>query len=621
MTRTPAHIALLLIIALIANACSSLAGEPEIVATLTPSQPDISTTANQPTSPPDIANGARIFAENCTSCHGENGDGQGELVQSGEVPPMPSFLDAAHVTQQLPADYYDIITEGRIENLMPPWADALSPQERWDVALYVYTLHYDEAQLALGADVYAAECASCHGDTGLGDGPEMQEADRSAGDLQDQTVMPFISDQAIFVSVDEGIGDAMPALGDELSDEEMRAAVAHTRTLSTRNLIASRNPQSVAQAADTVTVTGTVQNETAGATVAPQQVVELRYGNPADGIEVLQTSIDDEGAFTFDDVPVNEDYEYVTVVFASNQIFVSDVLTGDQLQPVTEMPVTIYEVTEDPSDIRITHIDATLEPFRVEDVGTGLLITEQITYTNDSDRLYTTSQAVGNNVYATLLIELPPGSIVLSARTNPRFIVVEEQYAVIDTQPLPPGDSVVEISYFVPYDNGAVIDRPLHNQFDGTVELSVISPRLRIQSDTLSLVEDETPDEGEGVIYRGEPSLDEQNVWRYEVTGRLLAGENTSRDPSLITGDALLTIIAVAALLIVLIGGGVLLSRRSDSLDKQIDALVRRIAELDQLHEQGHINHDVYRRQRAALRQELDALLAGKTDEPSDDES
>lgn len=621
MTRTPAHIALLFIISLIVSACGSLAGEPEIVATLTPSQPDISTSANHPAAAPDMINGARIFAENCTSCHGENGDGQGELVQSGEVPAMPSFLDAAHVTQQLPGDYYDIITDGRIENLMPPWADELSAQERWDVALYVYTLHYDETQLALGADVYAAECASCHGDTGLGDGPEMQEADRSVGDLQDQTVMPFISDQAIFVSVDEGIGDAMPALGDELSDDEMRAAVAHTRTLSTRNLIASRSPQSIAQAADTVTVTGTVQNDTTDATVAPQQVVELRYGNPADGIEVLQTTIDDDGAFTFDEVPVNEDYEYVTVVFAGNQIFVGDVLTGDQLQPVTEMPVTIYEVTEDPSNIRITHIDATLEPFRVEDVGTGLLITEQITYTNDSDRLYTTSQAVGNNVYATLLIELPPGSIVLSARTNPRFIIVDEQYAVIDTQPLPPGDSVVEISYFVPYDNGAVIDRPLHNQFDGTVEMSVISPRLRINSDTLSPVEGETPDEGEGVIYRGEPALDEQNIWRYEVTGRLLAGENTSRDPSLITGDTLLPVIGVAALIIALIAGGVLLSRRSDSLDKQIDALVRRIAELDQLHEQGHINHDVYRRQSAALRQELDALLAGKTDEPSGDES
>src|SRR5687768_7441266 len=103
-------------------ACSNLAGEVEIVATITP------TIINQPPAMPDVLNGRRIFAENCTQCHGELGDGGGALVQSGEVPRMPSFLEAAHVREQTPAFYYDMITNGNLANLMPPWADALTEQ-------------------------------------------------------------------------------------------------------------------------------------------------------------------------------------------------------------------------------------------------------------------------------------------------------------------------------------------------------------------------------------------------------------------------------------------------------------------------------------------------------------
>ena len=37
-----------------------------------------------------------------------------------------------------------------IAKLMPPWENALSEAERWDVALYSYTLAYDEALLEAG---------------------------------------------------------------------------------------------------------------------------------------------------------------------------------------------------------------------------------------------------------------------------------------------------------------------------------------------------------------------------------------------------------------------------------------------------------------------------------------
>ncbi|MEL6310157.1 MAG: c-type cytochrome, partial [Chloroflexota bacterium] len=68
-------------------ACGDLAGQPEIVAELptdapmgadnqqdegVPDIPD-PLPLELPPAMPDVANGAAIFAQNCTSCHGENG--------------------------------------------------------------------------------------------------------------------------------------------------------------------------------------------------------------------------------------------------------------------------------------------------------------------------------------------------------------------------------------------------------------------------------------------------------------------------------------------------------------------------------------------------------------------
>src|SRR5690606_38845473 len=105
---------------LLLTACGGLAGNPEIVATLPPPTQAIRD-EGFPQPPPDLANGARIYAENCTRCHGVDGSGSGELVLAGEVGDPGSFLDPANVREYTPREWFDIITHGRIEQLMPPW--------------------------------------------------------------------------------------------------------------------------------------------------------------------------------------------------------------------------------------------------------------------------------------------------------------------------------------------------------------------------------------------------------------------------------------------------------------------------------------------------------------------
>ena len=107
-------------------ACSGLGGEPEIAATVPPQPASTTEAAGFADWQPDISNGARIFQERCTECHGVSGDGLGELVAAGSVERPLDMTDRQLVAAKAPLDWYQVISEGRIEKLMPPWENALS---------------------------------------------------------------------------------------------------------------------------------------------------------------------------------------------------------------------------------------------------------------------------------------------------------------------------------------------------------------------------------------------------------------------------------------------------------------------------------------------------------------
>ena len=136
-----------------AAGCTGLSGEPKVVTTLRPA----------PTTPPlvdasgdPLSLGAQIFAARCTSCHGIGGRGDGDLVRTGQIANVPDFTDAARRAGITLEQYYEIITNGRIENMMPPWNEALSEQERRAVAEFVYGLA-DTTEIVLAETPAAGE--------------------------------------------------------------------------------------------------------------------------------------------------------------------------------------------------------------------------------------------------------------------------------------------------------------------------------------------------------------------------------------------------------------------------------------------------------------------------------
>ena len=83
-------------------------------------------------SPDELALGQRLYSQDCASCHGENGGGDG--FDAAAVPGVvPSFRDGATALGASPALYYAKIARGGMGTGMPNWGTVYSEDELWAV--------------------------------------------------------------------------------------------------------------------------------------------------------------------------------------------------------------------------------------------------------------------------------------------------------------------------------------------------------------------------------------------------------------------------------------------------------------------------------------------------------
>jgi mono/diheme cytochrome c family protein len=98
-----------------------------------------------------LERGQERFRIYCTPCHSELGDGRGMIVQRGFPPPPSYHIDRL---REAPVQhFYDVMTQGY--GAMYPFADRVSPQDRWAIAAYIRALQ--KSQAVNVADVPAAE--------------------------------------------------------------------------------------------------------------------------------------------------------------------------------------------------------------------------------------------------------------------------------------------------------------------------------------------------------------------------------------------------------------------------------------------------------------------------------
>jgi mono/diheme cytochrome c family protein len=87
-----------------------------------------------------------------------------------------------------------------------------------------------DVSVSTGADLYAVNCAVCHGENGEGDGPGAAALDPPPANMHEDHVQG-LTDGAIFYIVSHGVPEtAMPPWDNQLSEEERWHLVNFLRT-------------------------------------------------------------------------------------------------------------------------------------------------------------------------------------------------------------------------------------------------------------------------------------------------------------------------------------------------------------------------------------------------------
>ena len=113
------------------------------------------TTIPVPVTPALLARGRSRFGIYCAACHGAAGYG-GSIVASNMVTTRPPSLHSDEARHFAAGYLFDVMTHGK--DRMPPYAWALSPEDRWAVAAYVQKLQHEPATdtAAVADSEYAA---------------------------------------------------------------------------------------------------------------------------------------------------------------------------------------------------------------------------------------------------------------------------------------------------------------------------------------------------------------------------------------------------------------------------------------------------------------------------------
>lgn len=151
------------------------------------------------------------------------------LASCGEAAPEPTVTPEPMAEEHM--DEHDDGDEHMDEDLHSPDDHMAGAHDVPDDAAAVPNpLAGDEASTAAGAELYAANCALCHGEAGEGDGPAATGMEPAPANLHEGHVQG-LTDGALFYIISHGRPDTpMPAWDNVLSEEQRWQVVNFLRT-------------------------------------------------------------------------------------------------------------------------------------------------------------------------------------------------------------------------------------------------------------------------------------------------------------------------------------------------------------------------------------------------------
>jgi high-affinity iron transporter len=110
-----------------------------------------------PKQAPDLAQGVRLFQQDCASCHGAKGDAQTPIARQLDPPPI-AFTDRARASERSPFALYQVINQGLEGTAMQSFAQ-LPDADKWALAFQASRLAYPDALEQQGKRIWDSDAA------------------------------------------------------------------------------------------------------------------------------------------------------------------------------------------------------------------------------------------------------------------------------------------------------------------------------------------------------------------------------------------------------------------------------------------------------------------------------
>ncbi|WP_299673678.1 cytochrome-c oxidase, cbb3-type subunit III [uncultured Roseobacter sp.] len=174
-----------------------------------------------------VSSGAAVFRTWCAQCHGSGAAGfvgypnllDDDWLWGGDIEAIHTTIAHGIRNEDDPDARY---------SEMPAYGDIFEPEEISQVVHYVMSLSGGEHDAALaepGAELFADNCAACHGDNGLGN------TDLGAPNLADAIWLYGGDEETLTETVTYSRYGVMPPWTNRLSEAEIRAVALYVHQL------------------------------------------------------------------------------------------------------------------------------------------------------------------------------------------------------------------------------------------------------------------------------------------------------------------------------------------------------------------------------------------------------
>jgi mono/diheme cytochrome c family protein len=625
----------------IASCNFSLAGDIKPPPGYTPPVylPPAATAVAYPLLPPDPAHGETIYSDYCVSCHGTLGNGAGQNAGNSTTPPAAlAQRDMLH--NAIPQTWFNIITDGNGNGSMPAFSSKLDDRSRWDVISYLLSLENTPDQMANGIEIYANVCSQCHGETGKGDGEKAATLQVKPTDFTNQSIMSAISNQDMVNVLTNGLGDAMPAFGNMLPENDKWAVITAIRSLSfqlVKEPLVATEPTNNPSSSLTITPQSTTDRSAAveaptntpgvkvvnisgklitasGLSIPENLTVSLRIFDQMKVTSTMETTVDVDGGYTFKDIEMPSGRIFIASVEYNGQQFSSQPSMHpgeavDESQTIFDLPIPIYDSTTDKT---VASADRMHVFFDFSSPGIVQVVELFLISNNSSQILVSTTPGQG-----VLDFSLPAGAANLQFQDSvigERYLQTETGFA--DTVPVNPGVASHQVlfAFDLPYTKKLALELPVPMKVD-LVNVMVPVEGIKLKSTQLS---DGGVQDNQGVKFR---LFTGSNLSSGSTLSMSLSGNTSSSQASADSKIRINPILFGAGIFLFALSGVGLYfyqKQKSPLVEQNVtgnstaedkESIMDAIIVLDNLYKEGKLKEDIYSIRREELKNKLKSLL------------